>query len=72
MVINLNKSRKFLEHIDDHFQGYWVQLQSLIQQNDITDEILDDLLINPLEILIDSVEYWEGQREPDNTEEVEI
>ena len=72
MATHITKPKKYLEHSDDHFQGYWVQLQSLIRQNDAADEMLDGLLVNPLEILIKAVDCWEGQSEPDNPEEAEL
>ena len=31
---------KFLRHSEEHFQGYWIQLQSLIRRDDDADELL--------------------------------
>ena len=55
---NLLTSNKYLRHSDEHFQGYWVQLQSLLRQNEDADELLDGSLRNPLEDLINAYDEW--------------
>ena len=43
---------KHLKYSDDHFQGYWIQLNSLIRKNEDADDLLDGFLKNPLEDLL--------------------
>lgn len=47
----LSRPDKYLRYSEDHFQGYWVQLTTLMRSNEDADEILDGLLINPLKAL---------------------
>ena len=56
---------KYLRHTDDHFQGYWVQLQSLIRRDDDADELLDGFLINPILRLRQVTDRWELRAEPE-------
>ena len=39
---------KKLRFNENHFQGYWVQLNTLIRRNDEADRILDGLRVHPL------------------------
>ena len=40
----LSRPSKYLRYDEDHFQGYWVQLTTLIRSNEDADELLDGLL----------------------------
>ena len=48
MVSALLKPDKKLRFNEKHFQGYWVQLNTLIRHNDEADQILDELLLHPM------------------------
>ena len=68
MASNISRPSKYLKHSDEHFQGYWIQLQSLIRQNSAADELLDGLLENPLDLMRQAADCWEGKPVPaDNT-----
>ena len=45
---------KYLKYSDDHFQGYWIQLCSLVRKQEEADDLLDGFLKNPLEDLVDA------------------
>ena len=47
-MANLLKPEKRLRFSEKHFQGYWVQLNTLIRQNENADEVLDGILLNPM------------------------
>ena len=44
----LAKPNKYLRYDDKHFEGYWMQLLTLIHHNDSADQILDGILEHPL------------------------
>ena len=60
---------KYLRHSEEHFQGYWVQLQSLIRRNDEADELLDGLLENPLLELEEAYSEHKHQTEAEANDE---
>ena len=68
MATNATKTTKYLKHSDEHFQDYWIQLQSLIRKHEDADEYLDGLLENPLDVMRDAVECWEGKTPPADDE----
>ena len=51
MQSGLLKPDKKLRFNEKHFQGYWVQLNTLIRRNDEADQILDGLLPHPMSTL---------------------
>ena len=54
MATSLQSSKdKHLRYSEEHFQGYWVQLNTVIRRNDEADMLLDGLLVNPLEEMLD-------------------
>ena len=57
-----------LYYSEDHFQGYWVQLQTLVRKDERAEELLDGTLENPLEAIADAV----YQGDPDDEEEQKL
>ena len=51
----LSRPSKYLRYDEDHFQGYWVQLTTLIRINEDADELLDGLLLSPLLALLKAI-----------------
>ena len=51
----LSRPNKYLRYDEDHFQGYWVQLTTLIRSNEDADELLDGLLLSPLLALLKAI-----------------
>ena len=51
----LSRPSKYLRYSEDHLQGYWVQLTTLIRSNEDADELLDGLLISPLLALLRAI-----------------
>lgn len=49
---------KHLKYSDDHFQGYWIQLNSLVRRREEADDLLDGFLQNPLEELLN---VWDAK-----------
>lgn len=49
------KAGNKLLYSEDHFQGYWVQLQTLVRKDDRADELLDGIIENPLQTIADAV-----------------
>ena len=45
-----------LRYSEEHFQGYWIQLQSAIRRDEDADELLDGLIPNPFYEIIDSID----------------
>ena len=52
-MANLLRPEKRLHFSEKHFQGYWVQLNTLIRQNEHADEVLDGILTNPMLSIIE-------------------
>jgi len=48
MQANLLQPNKRLHFTEDHFQGFWVQLLTLIRRNEHADAYLDGILSNPM------------------------
>ena len=40
-----------MEYDEHHFEGYWVRLMALVRQNEAADEILDQMVISPVNII---------------------
>ena len=45
---NLLQPSKKLHFTEKHFQGFWVQLLTLIRRNEHADSLLDGILRNPM------------------------
>ena len=52
-MANLLKPDKRLHFSEKHFQGYWMQLNTLIRQNDNADQVLDGILQNPMLLILE-------------------
>ena len=53
---------KHLRYSEEHFQGYWVQLNAIIRRNEDADMLVDGLLENPIE------ELWHVLDKKDRTD----
>ena len=51
-----NRHDKHLRYSEVHFQGYWVQLNTLIRRHEDADLLVDGILENPLVELVEVVE----------------
>ena len=51
----VKKPNKHLRYSEEHFQGYFVQLNTLLRKDGDTDELLDGFLVNPLLTLCESI-----------------
>ena len=51
-----DRQDKHLRYSEVHFQGYWVQLNTLIRRNEDADLLVDGMLENPLVELVEVVE----------------
>ena len=53
MQSNLLQPDRKLRFTEKHFQGFWVQLKTLIRRNEHADEIIDGIMLHPiLEVLV--------------------
>ena len=52
---------KGLRYSEEHFQGYWVQLQSKIRRHDAADDLLEGFLGNPLEDLANAFDEFNSE-----------
>ena len=59
------KAGNKLLYSEDHFQGYWVQLQTLVRKDDRADELLDGVIENPLETIAEAVYNGDPDDEAD-------
>ena len=51
-----NRQDKHLRYSEVHFQGYWVQLNTLIRKNEDADLLVDGILENPMIAMVQAVE----------------
>ena len=51
-----NRQDKHLRYSEVHFQGYWVQLNTLIRKNEEADLLVDGILENPLVAMVQVIE----------------
>ena len=43
---------KHLRYSEEHFQGYWVQLNAILRRNEDADMLIDGILENPIEEVV--------------------
>ena len=55
MQANLLQPSKKLHFTEEHFQGFWVQLLTLIRRNEHADSYLDGILLNPMRDVADTI-----------------
>lgn len=55
MQANLLQPSKKLHFSEEHFQGFWVQLLTLIRRNEHADAFLDGILHNPMRDVADAI-----------------
>ena len=59
------KRSEKLQYSEDHFQGYWVRLQTAVRKQEDADELLDGTLENPLETISEAVYNGDEDDEED-------
>ena len=59
------KRSEKLQYSEDHFQGYWVRLQTAVRKQEDADELLDGTLENPLETISEAVYNGDEEDEED-------
>ena len=55
MQANLLQPSKKLHFSEEHFQGFWVQLLTLVRRNEHADAFLDGILHNPMRDVADAI-----------------
>ena len=63
------KRSEKLQYSEDHFQGYWVRLQTAVRKQEDADELLDGTLENPLETISEAV--YNGDEEDEEDERLQ-